>query len=377
MKRIQLGLWNGDPEYGRRIITYIRTSDYRERIAPVLFTDRASCLLRLENPGSVLDILAADRELLDDGFVTGIAAAGCLVVSLGEERVTEKAASDRHELEKFQPINRLLDAILGLLPDSAPGCRAENGRHCYTLAVYSASGGAGKTVFAYTAAGLLAKMGFRPAVITLESVPSPCWRAAARDDVFGRALYEAVKSGSRNQAKLDNLFVEDAARKIRYLPAAQNPEELEQMGETETLRLLEAASRYGRSDVLILDLDSGLFPRTLAALTFCDHAVCLVPPCSFGSWKTGVVLGRLENLLGKPFIRSVSCILNMAEGPAAGPQSGIGHHIEDILPMQPEWRGLTSIGKLHGRSLYQERLFYWLSGQMNRLRPEKEGGILL
>jgi MinD-like ATPase involved in chromosome partitioning or flagellar assembly len=373
MKKIQMGIWSADPDYGGRVSAYIRTTEYRERIAPVIFTDRESCMFRVEDRDSSLDILLVDDELLDEEQLQGIHDAGCGVVALCENAAEPQCSGSYHQL-KYQPLNRLLDAVIQACTAGAYDGRVENRQRSFVMAVYSAVGGAGKTTFAYTAGSLLARMGYRPAILTLESVPSPCWRVNSTEDNFGRALYEAIKAPEDKPANLDSWFIEEPARKIRYLPAALNDEELEHMGEAEAVRLIDAAALSARSDILILDLDSGLFPRTIASLKNCDKTVFLIPPCTIGIEKSRLLLKQMEARYGQELPRSISLILNMSERPANGTLSFAGHEVEEILPFQNEWRELPSIEAWNARSFYQERLFYWLTGLMKQHKRMPGGG---
>lgn len=373
MKKIRMGIWSEDPDYGGRIAAYIRSTEYRERISPVLFTDGESSLQKAGNYDS-LDILLADEEWLGEEKAARIMSAGCKVVSLCGETV-ESRVSGCWPMAKYQPVNRMLDTVIQSFSEAATlDSGLGNGQRSLILAIYSAVGGAGKTTFAYTAAGLLARMGYRPAVLSLESVPSPCWRTQSLEDAFGRAVYESVKAPQGKQASLDSFFTVDEERNVRFLPASADPEELEQMGEEETLLLVESAASSSRTDTLILDLDSGLFPRTLAALKKSDKAVCLVPPGTVASEKTGLVLKQLEAKSCADQVRSMAFILNMSEGPPAGSLLPVGQDAEEILPIIQEWRSLPSTGIWNGRNLYHERLFYWLTELMKQYNRAPQGG---
>ncbi|WP_438445792.1 hypothetical protein [Gorillibacterium sp. sgz5001074] len=384
MKKIRLGLYSTDAEYLLRASAYIRASSYRERFRLALFTELGHCLTYLEGQEG-LDVLLAELEPGQSLIQDRTADADCTLIVLSEDSVMCDLGSK--VFPKYQPVNKLLDAVLLVLNQGQDQTEASASDRSPIMAVYSASGGSGKTVFAYTAAGLLAKMGLRPIAISLEGLPSSCWSSEAdEEDGYGRALYHAGK-GPAYMSKVEECFKWNAERRFHYLPASRHPDELLQMGEQETAALIHAAAASPKGNVLILDLDSGRDPRTMAALQACDTLVFLVPNHMWGRGKASGMLMELtgSNRQGSGVLRygcQLTVMLSMcADAPsgtvrdAAWGNPAAAVDAEEALPLEPEWLNLKNLDPLSGRSLYQERVFRWLSEWVNNSLPGLKGGM--
>lgn len=355
MRRIRLGIWSDDSEYLSRVAAYIRISEYRDRFRLALFTESSHCRAYLDGAEG-LDVLLSDYDPVEEQIAERAAAAGCLVLRLVEGPHPDGDVTV--SLPKFQPVNKLLDSVIRAAARvGGAGCGSDGGST--VLAVYSAAGGAGKTVFVYSAAGLLAHMGFKPIVLSLESIPSRCWRSSdVGGDPFGQALYHAGKESAASLAMIESCLEPDPKRRFYYLPAARHKEELEQMGEEDTARLIRAAAASAKGNVVLLDLDSARYPRTLAALKASDTMVCLVPDHMAGCDKTEAVFRELQETKALDRNgRKVSVLMTLCDGkPASIPP----FPIDEALPFEKEWLNLTDMETLEARSRYRERLFRWL-----------------
>lgn len=359
MARIEIGVLSEDREYVERLIAYIRLSEYRSRVTAVRLTDEGHCMDRLRQCGD-FQVLLINGPLSSEGR-DSLEQSGCRLILLREN---ESAGHEYSlELEKYQPLDKLLSSVLdssGIEEGETIG-GPQTGR-AFVLAVYSAVGGAGKTVFAHTSSALLARMGYRPLIITLEGAVSSCWRTAG-EDFFGRVLYETAKNAPAPTFNLERYFVNDPARRVSFLPGAANPDELEQMGAEETGKLLRLACASSKADMVILDLDNGRHARTEAALLQSDRIVWLVPANRLAIDKTKVELKLWEQR--HPGIRKrISLLVNMGR---SGATEEMLHDLEadDMLPYQQEWQWLNSIQELDVSTLYHDRLNRWLAYAMN------------
>lgn len=361
MKKCAVGLLSLDKEYTERLLSFVRLSEYRPLVQIVWYTSGDYCRSTMAGENRP-DVLLLDTANPESGSLPPSLQQGCPVALLSEEGAAF-AQQDAILLEKYQPLNRLLDAVLQLAGKSADGRgREASGKDgCFILGVYSASGGAGKTVFAYTAAGLLSRMGFHPLALTLESIPSLCWSGDG-EDRFGRAMYRVTGGTSEGGPGLGPELVEDACRKIRFLPGASNLEDLEEMDREDSLGLIRRASQTLGADAVIVDLDSSLHPRILGALQACHRIAWLIPDHDVARQKAERQLPRLAEAV--PGIRDkLSAILNAGSGHPQDWQGG-GMEIEEILPYQEEWRFLRDFRQLETSTLYERRLQKWLLSMM-------------
>lgn len=371
MRRLNIAVLSADHEYGQRLLAYIRQSEYRSRVIMLLFTDECHCKERLSREQEP-DLLVADASGLGEDTLQWLGNWPGPVLLLREE--SRDAEEGIPAVEKYQPLNRLLEQMLEHACPNGSVRAALEGDGAFILGVYSAAGGAGKTVFSYVASGLLSRMGYSPLVVTLESVPSHCWSSQGQgEDLFGRVLYETAKAARGEAFSIDRFLLEGRDRKMLLLPGAANPEELEQMSEEDSSRLIRCAAASARADIVVLDLDSSPHPRILAALRQSDKIACLVPDNMLARDKTRHFLQRLEAWMPGRKDR-LSFILNGCKG-TPGDGSLFGAEPEEALPFQEEWHQLKSVEGLAKSTLYHQRLNNWLAALMNESGRLPKGAL--
>lgn len=358
MKKCTVGLLSQDREYTERLLAFIRMSEYRSIVQVAWYTDAAYCQTKLaaeQRP----DLLLLDGSGELQAWINWLPEAGCPVAVL--EEGGGSGLKGIPSVAKYQPLTRLMDTVLQLAGQLAGWSSSEDRRQegPLILGVYSASGGAGKTVFAYIAAGIMGRMGCRPVVLTLESHASPCW-IAGEEDRFGRALYKATGSVSEGDAEIGPELVEDHYRRIRLLPGARNPKDLEEMEEEDARRLIQGAARSFGTDAVIVDLDSSHHPRVLGALGACGRIAYLIPDHSIGRDKARRNLPRILEAVPDAKMK-LSFFLSAASGQPREWDNG-GQEIEEILPVQEDWRFLDDFRKLDLPTPYHSHLQKWLSG---------------
>ena len=360
MKKCAVGLLSLDKEYTERLLAYVRLSEYRTLVHMVWYTSVDYCQKMLEEKDKP-EVLLLDTGNPAAGWQALLQQKECPIAMLGEEEETSTGFLETEFLDKYQPLNRLLDAILHLSGNHS-GAREPGGEETFVLGVYSSTGGAGKTVFAYTAAGLLSRMGLHPLVLSLESIPSLCWRVPGNEDRFGKVMYRVAGGAEEGERDLGTELAEDANRRVRFLPCASNLDDLEELGQEDARKLIRLASQTLGVNVIIVDLDSSLHPRIWGTLSACHRIAWLIPDNCIAREKAERQLPRL--LEEMPELKDrLSAILNMSGGLPQDLQGGV-LRIEEVLPHQEEWRLLRDCRQLEASTPYEHRLQKWLMTTM-------------
>ncbi|MFM9326731.1 hypothetical protein [Paenibacillus mesotrionivorans] len=357
MKKCAVGLLSLDKEYTERLLAYVRLSEYRTLVHMVWYTSVDYCRKMLAEKDKP-EVLLLDTGNSAAGWQALLQQKECPIVLLGEEETTT-GSQEAAMLDKYQPLNRLLDTILHLAEKQSGtrGRREAGGEETFVLGVYSSTGGAGKTVFAYTAAGLLSRMGFHPLVLTLESIPSLCWRVPGNEDRFGKVMYRVAGGTEEGQQGLGPELSEDAGRRVRFLPGASNLDDLEEMGQEDARKLIRLASQTVGVNLIIVDLDSSFHPRIWGALSACHRIAWLIPDHCIAREKAERQLPRL--LEEMPVLKDrLSVILNMSGGQPQDLQGG-AIQIEEVLPHQEDWLFLRDCRHLETSTAYEQRLQKW------------------
>lgn len=184
----------------------------------------------------------------------------------------------------------LSDAIARWADGAAEGDGVRPGRHgCRVMAVYSGSGGAGRTVIAAHLAAALAGAGLRTLAVDL-SLHLGALREAFGHDGTGSLINLLPVLDELNETHLQNAA--DRLDPNLDLLAAPAGGLSMPLTEQEAARLLETCRR--RYQALVLDLPCMVNPVTAAALLAATDILYLLEPTAVALWTLGAVLGRLD-----------------------------------------------------------------------------------
>jgi hypothetical protein len=263
---LRLIVADSDPDYARMLARAIRESDWRRKVTVVLAGGEGGGMP--SSGAEPADALLADaawcRRMLEAGF-TGA------VVCLGEEREAaemELGGRTVPALFKYQNVHDLMAQLMGRLsPVQAGGAKTAAGS-CRLVAVYSASGGAGKTTLASGLAEWLAASGRRTFYLNMERIPG---LAAGPSDVrlrFARVLYH-LRRGERDA--LMALATRHPERGFDWFPPADHADEWNEYRESDIRELAAALRSAGRWDFIVADCESDLSLPTRTMLQLADE----------------------------------------------------------------------------------------------------------
>lgn len=284
-----------DGDYMRMLARAIRESEWRRKVTVVLMHgDDAGNL-----PGDWADgdpVLAdADwcRRWLEQG------AKGTLVCLADSRDQTELELDDRRIpcLFKYQSVHGMLAGLMDLLAQRPGGAAAGDPGQCRLVAVYSASGGSGKTAFAKGLAEWLAAAGCRAFYLNLERIPGEPGGGSEGSHRFARVLYHMRRG---EQAALLALAGRHPDRGYDGFPVADHADEWNEYGSADIRELTGLLRQSGRWDFIVADCESALTAVTETVVRLADERFLLVVDDETGHHKSAFARRMLAMETGRP-----------------------------------------------------------------------------
>ncbi|CAM3486237.1 MULTISPECIES: hypothetical protein [Saccharibacillus] len=277
MRNVRITLAAADERYIEPFLLYARTGEFAKRVSVRAFSklDAFLSAMALDRPDFVLGEPAFLAPWLQGDSSRGVPWA---VLGLGSGEA-DSAALGGPVLHAFQPLNRLLTAVLELAGTAqAAGSASQAGAQ--VIAVHSAAGGVGKTAVALNLAKQLGGRGLRVFYLNLETWDSAAsFRGAGSESGLPGLLYElrtARENGEACRSPLSRHAPFQEKLKSLSFPPLERPDELLQMSEADTAGLLDYLATCGACDVIVADTDTEDHDRCRALLRRADRVLWLL-----------------------------------------------------------------------------------------------------
>jgi cellulose biosynthesis protein BcsQ len=277
-------------------------------------------------------------------------------------RLCDRAVADDEEaagmLHKYQPLNQFFAKLATMFAEDGAAADAPD-RRCRVIAVYSASGGAGKTTVALTLAQLMALKHRRVFLLNLELFSTlPAFFAGGDDDRFARLIYYARTQPDRLAAKIEHLKSYDSATKLSYFEKPGNIQELMEMTAADVVRIVDCLVRSTAYDAIVIDLESTLHERIAGALAACDRLIWLFVddgPCISKSLAAMDELKKREARGQLRITPKTRFVVNKFTGSLSRSFGRFGD-IHGYLPYIPEWKHAVQGEQLPASPFFAEKL---------------------
>lgn len=324
-----------EAEYAERLAAYIRHSSFGESWQLTAFTNPLS-LRNYIAAGYSMDLIAVQPSFLEE---LGVELEGVPVAAL----VTRYGQCSAHkEVLQYQPVPQLIGAFSAVHASFGEfhGGGRQSSESAAVIAVYSASGGIGKTVVARQLAQQAGIRGSRVFYLNLEQWnAASLWLGDEGGEDFAQMLYTLQAQPERASLRLTELRKRHGTMKFDYFAPCSNADErlsltLEQGG-----LLLSTIAECGEYDAVIVDLDSRADPLHQAVFQYCTHLVWLVGKDAAAQCKTELALRYFEQKWGSVF-REIKRKIRFV-GARAAPLSGAADHsfsmrVEGVIPEAAE-----------------------------------------
>jgi cellulose biosynthesis protein BcsQ len=370
MPKMQLILLEQDAYFIDMCSSYIRTSEHAETFTMSVFTSKEQGFAFIERSQEPYILLVHESfmPLPEQAFQKH---NGCLII-LSDTPVAVDIV-EYPVLCKFQPLNRLVSHILSHFNEYSSNRMLIGNRNSQVISVYSAVGGSGKTLAAMHLARELVYQGMRVFYMNLESLPSCSWLVPGEtgENHFSRMLYYGKSNTRLQTAKVERLKNRHKVMGFDYFPGCCEPDEMEEMTETDTGSIIKSVQDTGAYDCILLDLESTLHPRIRISLKLSDQVLLLSVDDRIHLEKTKRLLKLLTGMgetIDSGAGQKWKLVINKFSGSMMNGADWLQIPISGFLPYIPEWKAFNSVEALQARGAFSESL----SELMGQRTPEAE-----
>ncbi|WP_248925597.1 hypothetical protein [Paenibacillus hamazuiensis] len=352
-----LVLLDADTLFLDMVSAYVRTTELAERFTVKSFSSREQGLSFLETAREKCILLIHESffPLPDRVFEQPL---GCTLFLSNSP-----SASDVLEypmLFKYQPLNQLMAQVAAHYNEYTSSAPIRGKQTTEVVAVYSATGGTGKTALSLHWAMQSALLDRSVFYLNLElhSGLHPLLAASGKD-LFAQAVYYAKTNPKQLAARLGSLVSYHPLYKFSYLETSSYAEELLEMGESEVIALIDAIAATGEYRTIVIDLESSLHPRIIGAISRCDRLMWMVLDEAQQLQKTLHVLKMLRDGAvpgGGEWIGKAELIVNKHTGKLSNRLEKLGLRIAGELPYIPQWKSYGEVEQLLHCPPFQEQV---------------------
>ena len=297
-----------DQGYAEGLLRFIRTSEWAGRMQPAIFTEVEAFCDCSESLGGSL-VLASSSFLPFTGQL-----ASCCVLHLSDNSgAANQNRGDYPEIFKFQPLQQLLTEASGYFGQygDTTAVPAVGASSCPAIiAVYSASGGSGKTKVAGMLLSHLAELGGNVLGVNMESIPEDTDDGNDRPTL--QRLLFAVREKRSPEAVMQRFIRQGSAGKIHVLPPSRYSDEWEEYTREDVAAFIRLLRDSGEYRSIVIDLDCALSARTVEVINQADRIVWLTPEHRTGVSKARYAIRSLRRLSEQQFDAIHARILNIA-----------------------------------------------------------------
>jgi cellulose biosynthesis protein BcsQ len=346
--------------YLEKISNYIHDSGYHLKIQLKTFTLRSALDAYLET-SSKFDLLAIQSDRFDSQL-KAFTLGSCMVL-LGENK-TDAINQDMTFLNKYQPLNLLLDRLLAIYADHYTKALHVS-QATQIISVYSAVGGSGKTTVAANLAKLLSFLDHKVFYLNLELFPSvSMFPLGDNKRNFEQLLYYVQVQAEHLFTKLETLKLYDPITKVHYFEPINNPADMEEMSGNAVETVLQAITLQGDYDYIIIDLDHSLHERIIRALSLSHQIIWLVLDDLNSIHKSAAVLAEFKvRFSGAPtrWTEKIHYVLNKFTGRISNDFSakGMQFQLSGQLPYVPQWKSVFKVEQLMSENAFHGHLLQW------------------
>ncbi|MBU9724247.1 MULTISPECIES: AAA family ATPase [Bacillaceae] len=357
MKKISLIVADHDTSYIEMLANYIRTSSFSSKLEMKLFSKKEALQQYIET-GERINVLLAAPEFIPEGEDDELNKLDHVDTIIGLDEQGEELEGAIPVIFKYQQLTQLLNQVTSIFYErkgKSPKKTVSNDQ-TKVISTFSATGGTGKSTVAFNLAKEIAALDYSVFYLNLELLNTTyVFMEDDRDNASSPILYYVKTGSDQLPQKIEELKQYDSETGVELFRLTPSAEEMSDLTEEETDRLIKAIVNTKNYDYIIIDLESTLNPRTKAALQKSSHVLWLLNNDIQSFTKTSFFIEELHSLLSDAdFSEKVSFVLNKYMGKVEEAFKDEEIAIEAYLPYVPEWKVVKSGNDLITSPVFSE-----------------------
>lgn len=356
MKKIRIVIADHEKSYIESLSNYLRSSDEATRFISTYFTSKTA-LQQFLSSNEVVDVMLISPALYDKSLHIPKETS---LIFLDDNEMKEQD-THRQSVYRYQRLNQLISNILAIYYDNnqQAGKLLARSKQTEVLTVYSPLGGTGKSTVAANLSKQLAQNNLKVFYLNLELFNSTSIYFQSEEDNPSLQIFYFVKSESPQLlSKIESLKKYDAYSKVSYFDIAISADELLEISEDDVKRLINGIVGTGTYDYIVVDLDSSLHERNIAALKECDRIIWPITNDEQSYLKTVSFLAEEAKLIGKENVikDKLLLIMNKFYGDSRNNVNDYNLTIDGYLPLVESWLGNQPGKMILNNDLYNQEL---------------------
>ncbi|AXI09543.1 hypothetical protein CUC15_11690 [Oceanobacillus zhaokaii] len=356
MKKLRIVVADENLDYVESLASYLRTAEESSRFIVTYFTSTEKLELYLDQ-GESIDILLISpgiyhtnlKVLNDTSFIF-----------LDDDKLTA-GSTEHNSVYRYQRLGQLVSNMLAIYYDrnQTAGKYLARSKQTKVLSVYSPVGGAGKTTIAVNLSKQLALNNAKVFYLNLELINTTSLYFSSSEDNPSLQIFYYVKAESPQLlSKIEALKKYDPYSMVDYFDIEINADELLEFNESDVKRLINGIVETGSYDYIVIDLDSSLHERNIAALKESDQVIWPVANDVQSMLKTESFFEEEEKLVGKENIIKDKLLILQNKYLDTGLRTTNDYSIviEGNLPFIENWLTTQSSIEILGNDLFNQEL---------------------
>lgn len=342
MKKIRMVVADSNKDYLNAFAEFMRSSSENSRFVMTYFSNTDSLETYIQK-GEIIDILLISPDL----YASKLSLSKNVTTIFLEDDVILHDDDSESAVYRYQRMDQMLSNLLSIYyeKNEDAGRILARSKQTQILSVYAPSGGSGKTTVALNLCKQLALDDLSIFYLNLETFNTSHLYLSAQDaDPSLKILYYVKEQSEQLMAKIESLKKHDPYLNVDYFDLETNAEEMLELNEKEITSLLNGIVQTGAYDYIVVDLDSSLHSRNVAALKEADWVVWTMASNPQNIYQSEALFEEEENLFGKQNLLrdKLLVLLNKYTGNQNVDLSEAGFPLDGHLPYVAEWSELTT-----------------------------------
>lgn len=356
LKKIRIVVADHNSSYMESLSAFLRTSEEASRFIVTYFSEQEKLESYLSR-GDLIDILLISPELYEPKL--NIAPETCTILLEDDQLSTNKDSME--SVFRYQRLNQLISSILAIYYErnQSAGKLLARSKKTKVITVYSPIGGSGKTTIATNLSKQLALNHAKVFYLNLELLNTTrLYFTSAEDNPSLQIFYYVKAESPQLLSKIEALKKYDAYSMVDYFDIAISADELLEFNEADVKRLINGIVETGAYDYIVVDLDSSLHERNIAAIKECDQIIWPIANDVQSLLKTKSFFDEEMKLIGKENVvkDKLTVLLNKYTGSMIGTMEEYGVTVEGYLPFIENWVTMQSSSEILGNEQFNQEL---------------------